>query len=64
MAHTIKQAQYLSVGDKLAFTGGVVTHRPTRGLKTPSGKVELGVNGFLKVWNARTEIAVLVEQPL
>lgn len=55
------QAQFLSVGQKLA-TGEIVTHRPQRGLKTPSGKVELGINGYLKVWNARTSITVLVEE--
>lgn len=51
------EARYLSVGDVLA-TGEVVTHAPYRGLKTPSGKVDLGVNGFKKTWNARTIIAV------
>jgi hypothetical protein len=52
------EAQYLSVGDKLA-SGGIVTHRPSVGIKTPSGKVEIGVNGFLKVWNKRTPITIL-----
>ncbi len=57
---TIKQAQYLSIGDKLA-SGGTVTHRPSVGIKTPRGKVELGVDGKLKVWNKTTEIAIVTE---
>lgn len=58
---TIKQveAQYLSVGDKIST--GVVTHAPSVGIKTPSGKVELGVNGYLKVWNKRTVITVIID---
>jgi hypothetical protein len=54
------EAQHLSIGDKLA-SGGVVTHRPSVGIKTPSGKVELGVNGFLKVWNKRTLITIIID---
>jgi hypothetical protein len=57
----VKQAQYLSKGDQLA-SGGVVTHGPSYGIKTPSGKVELGINGYLKVWNKRTEIAIIVTE--
>jgi hypothetical protein len=52
------EAQYLKVGDVLQ-TGEVVTHRPSRGIKTPSGKVDLGVNGYLKTWNKTTKITVL-----
>lgn len=51
------QANQLSIGDVL-MTGEVVTHAPSRGLKTPSGKVDLGINGFKKTWNSRTIIAV------
>lgn len=54
------EAQYLSKGDKLA-SGGVVTSNPSRGIKTPSGKVELGINGYLKVWNKKTLITVVTE---
>lgn len=54
------EAQYLTKGDKLA-SGGVVTHAPSRGIKTPSGKVELGINGYLKVWNKKTLITVVTE---
>lgn len=57
--YRLVQAQYLRKGDKLAHTNGVVTHTPHVGIKTPSGKVELGVNGYLKTWGKRTEIAVL-----
>jgi hypothetical protein len=60
MTRTNKEAQYLSKGDKLA-TGEVVTHSPSVGYKTPSGKVELGINGYLKVWNKKTLIAVIAE---
>jgi hypothetical protein len=57
MNRKIVQAQYLKKGDVLC-SGGTVTHSPSVGIKTPSGKIELGVNGYLKVWNKRTEIAV------
>lgn len=60
MNRKIVEAQYLSVGDKLA-SGGTVTHRPSVGIKTPPGKVELGVNGYLKTWNKKTLIAVVTE---
>jgi hypothetical protein len=52
-----RQAQFLEKGDVLA-TGEVVTHAPSRGLRTPSGKVDLGINGYLKTWNSRTEIVI------
>jgi len=52
-----KEAQYLSAGDILQ-TGEVVTHAPYRGLKTPAGKVDLGINGFKRTWNARTIIVI------
>jgi len=58
MPRTLIEAQNLTIGDKLA-SGGVVTSSPSVGLRTPSGKVELGVNGFLKVWNKRTKITVI-----
>lgn len=56
------QAQYLKKGDILAnIPNAVVTHSPSVGIKTPRGKVELGVNGYLKVWNKTTEIAIIAE---
>lgn len=55
------EAQYLKKGDKLC-SGGVVTHAPTVGLKTPKGNVDLGVDGFLRTWNKKTKIAVVVDQ--
>lgn len=51
------EAQFLRKGDKLC-SGGVVTHSPSTGIKTPSGKIDLGVNGYLKTWNKRTLIAI------
>jgi hypothetical protein len=54
------EAQYLSIGDKLQ-SGGVVTHRPSVGIKTPRGKVDLGIDGFRKTWNKTTEIAIITE---
>lgn len=38
----IVQAQYLQIGDKLAF-GQTVIVAPSAGVKTPSGKVDLVV---------------------
>jgi len=54
------QAQHLKVGDRIPGRYGVrvVTHEPSNGLKTPSGKVELGLDGYKATWGARTEIAV------
>jgi hypothetical protein len=54
------QAQYLTKGLVLR-TGEVVTHSPYVDSKTPSGKVNLGINGFRKTWNKRTLIAVSLE---
>lgn len=51
------QAQDLKVGDKL-ISGGVVTHKPYVDIKTPSRKINLGVNGYLKTWNKTTVIAI------
>lgn len=46
----------LKVGDVLAT--GTVTERPYCGAGVPGGKVRLGVDGFRKVWNARSLVAV------
>jgi len=51
------EAQFLKVGDKLS-SGGVVTSRPSAGIDTPRGKVDLGVNGYRKTWNKRTLISI------
>jgi len=56
------QAQFLKVGQTLA-TGEKVTQSATRGYGTPRGKVELHINGYLKVWNARTLITVVMNEP-
>lgn len=61
MTRTKIQAQYLKKGDVLAFNSGVVTSAPYADLSTPSGKVKLGVNGYLKIWNKRTEISIINE---
>lgn len=52
------EAQYLSKGAVLR-TGEVVTHAPYADSKTPSGKINLGVNGYRKTWNKKTLIAVV-----
>lgn len=65
MKRILVQAQHLKVGQQIAGLGNIpqiVTSSPSRGIDTPTGKVDLGVNGFRKTWNARTEIAILVEE--
>lgn len=52
------EAQTLKVGDKLC-SGGTVTHAPSSGLRTPTGKIDIGVDGFRRTWNKRTMIAIL-----
>jgi len=52
-----KQVRDLQVGDQLQ-SGGVVTHAPIAGLKTPSGKVEFGLDGKLKIWNKYNTVAL------
>jgi len=52
------EAQYLSKGSVLR-TGEVVTHAPYIDSKTPSGKINLGVNGHRKTWNKKILIAVV-----
>lgn len=51
------EAQFLSK-DMVLGTGEVITHAPYVDSKTPSGKVNLGVNGYRKTWNKKTLIAV------
>ena len=51
-------ARSLRVGDYLLGSRRTVTHAPSAGVGTPSGKVELGVDGYKAVWNARTVIQV------
>jgi hypothetical protein len=54
------QAQNLQVGDKVSGTRGdrIVTHRPSAGVKTPRGKVDLGLDGFRVTWGKTTEITI------
>jgi hypothetical protein len=54
------QVQQLKKGDVLQ-SGEVVTSSPVAGLNTPRGKMELGINGFLKVWGKYTIISVKEE---
>lgn len=51
-------ARSLRVGDYLIASHRTITHAPSAGVGTPSGKVELGVDGFKAAWNARTVIQV------
>lgn len=39
------RADQLQVGDKLIATNRTVTHAPSAGVKTPTGKVDLGLDG-------------------
>jgi len=60
---TIKQAQYLRVGDVLQ-SGPKVIREAQVGLNTPKGKCDLVVEypsgrRVLKIWNKRTEIAII-----
>jgi len=61
MERKLVKAKDLEIGMKLAHVKGVVTHRPSSGLKTPSGKVDLGIDGYLKTWNKNAEIAILID---
>lgn len=55
------EARDLQVGDRLA-SGQIVKERPSRGLKTPTGKVDIVLEGrrgeYVATWGARTEIGV------
>lgn len=63
MAITKKEIRHLSIGDILAGSGVKVISAPTAGIKTPTGKVEVGVeypNGhkMLKIWGKYTVVGV------
>lgn len=63
MANTKKEVRFLTVGDVLSGSGAKVISSPTSGLKTPPGKMEVGVeyaNGQKKVqiWNKYTMVGV------
>jgi hypothetical protein len=51
------QVQQLKQGDVLQ-SGQIVTASPVAGLNTPRGKMELGIDGFLKVWGKYTIIVI------
>jgi hypothetical protein len=48
----------LRVGDVLTATGKTVTRDPQVGAMTPSGKVEVGVDGVRKTWGKWTMVRV------
>lgn len=61
-----KQVKFLSLGDVLSG-GATIVAGPTRGLRTPAGKVEIGVqypNGNVKLqeWNASTVVTLKPKQ--
>jgi hypothetical protein len=58
-----KQVQDLKVGDILASTGAKVIIAPSAGLRTPAGKVELGLeypNGqqVMRTWQKNMPILI------
>ena len=58
-----KEVRFLSVGDVLTGSGAKVISAPVAGLKTPSGKVEIGIeypNGIKKtqIWGKYTVVGV------
>lgn len=62
-----RQVKYLQKGDKLG-SGMEVIVAPVVGLRTPAGKVEIGIryaNGKEKMqfWNKNTEVSVKQETP-
>lgn len=52
------RASQLRKGDWLVGSGRLVTHAPSRGARTPSGKVDVGIDGFRRTWGASTTIRV------
>lgn len=54
----------LQIGDVLASTGAKVISAPQSGLKTPTGKCEIGMeypNGYrqLKIWNRNGQVLIV-----
>lgn len=67
MASQKKEVRYLSVGDVLSGSGAKVISAPVAGLKTPSGKIEIGIeypNGQkrLQTWGKYTIVSVNVPE--
>lgn len=58
MNRQVVEAQNLKVGQKLC-SGGLVTHAPSRGIKTPTGKIDIGIDGYLKTWSKKTGVAII-----
>jgi hypothetical protein len=63
------EVRHLKVGDKLAGSGVTVISPPTAGIKTPTGKMEIGIeypNGkkYLKIWGKYTVVGVKTEDIL
>lgn len=52
------RASQLRVGDWLVGSGRLVTSAPSRGARTPSGKVDVGIDGYGRTWGANTTIRV------
>lgn len=48
----------LMVGDVLQPTGRVVTHAPSKGLFTPKGKVDLGLDGKAAQFGGNTLVSI------
>lgn len=48
----------LRVGDWLVGSGRLVTHAPSRGARTPSGKLDVGIDGFARTWGASTTMRI------
>lgn len=58
-----KEVRFLKTGDVLAGSGAEVISEPTAGLRTPTGKVEIGIkypNGVqkLQTWGKYTIVGV------
>jgi hypothetical protein len=63
MATKKKEVRFLSVGDILSGSRAKVISSPTAGIKTPGGKVEIGIeypNGVKKIkeWGKYTLVSV------
>ena len=48
----------LRVGDILQPTGRKVTHNPYRGLFTPKGKHDLGIEGYKETFGSSTLVTI------
>lgn len=52
------QAQALRVGDWLVGSGRLVTEAPSAGISTPTGKIDVGIDGYRRTWGKYTQIVV------